>query len=158
MRAGATGFLALVLLAFATSTAHAECVRIPPEEWLKSPATELAFSGKVVEVTKAGELGVRATFEVERVWKGHVSQRFDVYTSSPGSAETPRYEKDHSYVVIARRLLDKEARANAGFGDSDAVVFTGAVCSGEYLIDDFARAVGRGKPPDKNPKAPSRGR
>ena len=155
MRAGRIGFLALAFLALAATTAHAECVKIPPKQWLKYPDTELAFSGKVVEVTKAGELGVRATFEVERVWKGQVSRRFDVYTSPPASAETPYYEKDHSYVVIAKRLLNEEARANAGFGNSDAVVFTGAVCSGFYSVDEFVRSLGRGKPPSKNPKPQS---
>lgn len=79
-------------------------------------------------------------------------QRFDVYTSAPASAETPYYENDHSYVVIAKRLLNEQARANAGFGDSDAVVFTGATCSGFCSVDDFVRAVGRGRPPNKNPK------
>ena len=69
---------------------------------------------------------------------------------APASAETPYYETDHSYVVIAKRLLNKEARANAGFGNSDAVVFTGATCSGFYSVDEFVRAVGRGKPPNKN--------
>lgn len=152
MRVSRTGFLALAFLALAATTAPAECVNIPPKQWLKYSDTELAFSGKVVEVTKAGELGVRATFEVERVWKGQVSERFDVYTSSPGSVENPRYEKDQSYVVIAKRLLDKEARANAGFGNSDAVVFTGATCSGFYSVEEFVRPLGWGKPPSKNPE------
>ena len=139
-----------MLLALVASIARAECVKIPPKEWLKFPDTELTFSGNVAEVTKAGELAVRATFEVERVWKGQVSRWFDVYTSPPASAETPYDEKDHSYVVIATRLLNKEARTNAGFGNSDAVVFTGANCSRLYSVDEFVRAVGRGKPPNKN--------
>lgn len=148
MRAGRIGFLALALLGLAASASHAECVKIPPKQFLNLPDTELAFSGKVVEVTKAGELGVRATFEVERVWKGRVYKRFDTYISPPASAETPYYEKDHSYVVIARRLVNQQARANAGFGDSDAVIFTGMACSALYSVDEFVRAVGRGKPPD----------
>lgn len=128
-------------------SAGAECVKVPPEKLLESPGTELAFSGKVVEVTNVSEQGVRATFEVDRVWAGLVPKRFDMYMIYPASAEAPRYDKDRSYVVIARRLVDKQARAAAGFGDSDAVLFTGVTCSDFYSVEEFVRALGPGKPP-----------
>jgi hypothetical protein len=150
MKAGQTGFLALMILALAASSAHAECVKTPPKQWLKIPEAELAFSGKVVEVTKAGEQGVRATFQVERVWKGPVSERINLYMSPPESPEHPVYEKDHSYMVIAQRLVDRKRRANAGLADSDAVVFTGMQCSPFISVDEFVGAVGRGKPPKQN--------
>jgi hypothetical protein len=128
-------------------SAGAECVKVPPKQLLELPGTELAFSGKVIEVTNVSEQGVRATFDVDRVWAGRVPKRFDMYMTYPASAEAPRYDKDQSYVVIARRLVDKQARGAAGFADSDIVLFTGVTCSDFYSIQEFVRALGPGGPP-----------
>ena len=87
------------------SVINAECVKITPKMWLDAPDSELVFGGKVVEVTDTGEVGSKATFEVERVWRGKVPRRFDVFMWYLASAEAPRYlEKGRSYVVVAKRL------------------------------------------------------
>ena len=138
-----------------------ECVKVPPKQVIDGPDSELAFSGKVIEVTSVSEPAaeasrerpqvVRATFDVDRVWLGRVSKRFDIYMTYPSSAEAPRYDKDRSYVVIAKRLGDKQARAAAGVGDADPVVFTGVQCTDFYSVQEFILALGPGKPPTEKP-------
>ena len=61
------------------SVINAECVKVTPKMWLDAPESELVFGGKIVEVTDTGEVGSKATFEVERVWRGKVPKRFDVF-------------------------------------------------------------------------------
>ena len=130
------------------SVINAECVKITPKMWLDAPDSELVFGGNVVEVTDTGEVGSKATFEVERVWRGKVPKRFDVYMWYLASAEAPRYlEKGRSYVVVAKRLEDKRAREGVGLGGSDLVAFTGVPCSDLHTVEEFVRGVGPGKPP-----------
>ena len=57
----------------AASSTHAECIT-PGEWWLREPTVELVFSGTAVEITRTADLGYRATFDVDRVWKGTVRQ------------------------------------------------------------------------------------
>ena len=152
----------IVLLAMflgVSSAVPRECVRVPPNEVLKVPDAELAFSGKVIEiinvnqpageVTRERPLVVRASFEVDRVWMGRVSKRFDVYMTYPSSSTAARYDPERSYVVIAKRLADKRARAAAAVGDSNTVLFTGVDCTDFYTVDEFVRALGPGKPPSE---------
>ena len=130
------------------SVINAECVKVTPKMWLDAPDSELVFGGKVVEVTDTGEVGSKATFEVERVWRGKVPKRFDVFMWYLASAEAPRYlEKGRCYVVVAKRLEDKRAREGVGLGGSDLVAFTGVPCSDLHTIEEFVRGIGPGKPP-----------
>ena len=130
------------------SVINAECVKITPKMWLDAPDSELVFGGKVAEVTDTGEVGSKATFTVERVWRGKVPKRFDVFMWYLASAEAPRYlEKGRSYVVVAKRLEDKRAREGVGLGGSDLVAFTGVPCSDLHTVEEFVRGVGPGKPP-----------
>ena len=130
------------------SVINAECVKITPKMWLDAPDSELVFGGNVVEVTDTGEVGSKATFEVERVWRGKVPKRFDVFMWYLASAEAPRYlEKGRSYVVVAKRLEDKRAREGVGLGGSDLVAFTGVPCCDLHTVEEFVRGVGPGKPP-----------
>ena len=59
-----------IILAIGTlpAPARGECVRLSPNQLLERPDAELVFAGRVVQVTRTGELGYRATFEVDRVW------------------------------------------------------------------------------------------
>jgi hypothetical protein len=129
------------------STVHAECVRVVSRSLLDNPDAELVFAGKVVQVTSTGDYGLRATFDVDRVWRGKVPKRFDVYVWYLASAEAPRYSKGESYVVAAMRLSDKRARQGVGLGDSDVVAFTGVPCSDGWKVEDLDRLSGPGKPP-----------
>ena len=140
-------FASLLLLTLTAESVRAECVKVPPTQLLDAPGTELVFSGRVVEVTESGEYGARASFQVEQVWKGQVPEAFAIFMWYGDSAEAPRYEKGRSYAVVAKRLTDKRARADVGLGASNSVAFTGVTCSGDYSAEEFARGLGRGKPP-----------
>jgi hypothetical protein len=125
-------------------TVYAECVKVTPKMWLDAPSSELVFAGTLVELAATGESGSKATFEVERVWRGKVTKRFDVYMWHLASAETPRYlEKGQSYVVVAKRLEDKRGRDGVGLDGSDVVAFTGVPCSGLYTVEEFVRQLAR---------------
>jgi hypothetical protein len=137
--------IALVVLPTAVD---AECVKVTPKMLRDAPSSELVFAGTVVEVTRTSELGSRATFEVQRVWRGKVPKRFDVYMWDLASPEAPRFEKmGLSYVVVAKRLENQRARDGVGLGRSNAVAFTGVECSGGHPVEEFVRGVGPGKPP-----------
>src|SRR4029453_11252833 len=76
-RAGLASLLAAVL-SWVPATGS-ECVKLSPKTVVEEPSNELIFSGKVVAATRTAHLGYRATFDVERVWKGPVGKRFDLY-------------------------------------------------------------------------------
>ena len=57
---------------------HAECIGMPAKWVMGQKDVELVFSGTVVEVVRTADLGYRATFDVDRVWKGSVSKRLDL--------------------------------------------------------------------------------
>ena len=70
---------------------------------------EVVFAGTVVAVTRTAELGYRATFEVDRVWKGTVMKRFDLYVWEL-SPERPRFEVGKHYLALARTLVSSRER------------------------------------------------
>src|SRR4030095_12875223 len=76
-RAGLASLLAAVL-SWVPATGS-ECVKLSPKTVVEEPSKELIFRGKGVAVTRTADLGYRATFDVERVWKGPVGKRFDLY-------------------------------------------------------------------------------
>jgi hypothetical protein len=106
---------------------------------------ELVFSGTVVDVTRTGDVGYRATFDVDRVWKGVVPRRIDLYVWEL-APEVPRFEAGHHYVALAGRLVDPRARQAAGLGVSHTIAFTPVQCS-DALAPDLIRELGVGQPP-----------
>lgn len=141
------GLLGVALLLLSVFPAHAECIKLVPKQILDSPDTRLVFSGTVLKIVSSGERGLRTTFEVDQVWKGEVPKQFVLYTWFLDSAETPRYESGHSYVVAAKRLTDRRARDGVGLGNSNAAAFKAVPCSGLFSTEEFVGAMGPGKPP-----------
>ena len=68
---------ALLVLSLMPASASGECLT-PSARTLDEPTVELVFGGYVVGITQVAELGVRVTFNVERVWKGSVPKRLDL--------------------------------------------------------------------------------
>jgi hypothetical protein len=136
--------IAVVVMA---PTVKAECLRMTPKMLRDAPSSELVFAGTVLEVTQIGESGAKATFDVERVWRGKVPKRIDVFMWFLACAEAPQYQKGQSYVVVVQRLEDKRAREGVGLGGSDVIAFTGVPCSAGHTVEEFVRQLGRGKPP-----------
>jgi hypothetical protein len=135
----------------AAQSATAECVMVSAKAMLEAPDTELAFSGKVVTITRTAELGYRATFEVDRVWQGSVVRRFDLYVWEL-EPEKPRFEVGHQYVAFAKRLSSR-AREGVGLSATDPVAFTPVTCSDGYsLSPDSVRRTIQELGPGKTPK------
>ena len=98
------------------SSAHAECI-IPGEWWLRGPTVELVFSGTAVEITRTAELGYRATFDVDRVWKGTVPRRLDLYVWEL-QVEMNEIVRGRKYLVGATGLIEARERKGVGLAET----------------------------------------
>jgi hypothetical protein len=137
----------------AVPSARAECVMVSAKAMLEGPSTELAFSGRVVEIIRTADLGYRATFEVDRVWRGSLTKRFDLYVWEM-EPEKPRFEVDRQYVAFAQRLSTR-ARQGVGLSETDPVAFTPVTCSDGYSLSpdrvrDTIQELGPGKSPKES--------
>jgi hypothetical protein len=125
--------------------ARAECFVLTGPFVMGAPTIELVFSGRVVDIARTAELGYRATFDVDGVWKGTVPRRFDLYVWEL-APESPRFEKGQRYVALANHMSDQRARAGVGLGASDIVAFTPTTCSGA-VAREIESQLGPGYPP-----------
>jgi hypothetical protein len=87
-----TSSVAIAVAVFAPSSTHAECFSLTAQHVLSSPGSDIVFSGRVVAIARTGELGYRATFDVDRVWKGTAPRRLDLYAWER-AAEMPRWRR-----------------------------------------------------------------
>lgn len=141
-------FVAFLVSLVPVTSAHAECVRISPKMAADGAYGELLFSGKVVEIARTSDLGYRATFDVDHVWRGSVSKRFALYVWDL-AAETPSFEAGREYVAVAKRLADA-MREKVGVSSTDVTAYTPVTCSGGYSVSEFLRELGPGKPPQES--------
>jgi hypothetical protein len=132
--------LGIVIAALLTAPSPgAECFILTAKFVMQEKAIELVFSGTVVNVTRTVDLGYRATFEVDRVWKGSVPRRFDIYVWE-GDSEIPRFEINQHPVVLAHRLTEFRAKQHLGAWTGD-VLFGPVGCS-IALDEHFVRDLG----------------
>jgi hypothetical protein len=137
----------VVVCVLTSASARAECVRVTAKDVQEAERYELVFSGTVVEITRTAELGYRASFEVERVWKGSVTKRFDLYVWEL-DPEIPRFIVGRHYLALAKKLVSAPARRGAGLGDSNTLAFTPVQCSDpDSLAPNIIRDLGPGQPP-----------
>ena len=134
-------------------SAASECVKLPAKELAKAvmedKTTELVFSGTVVAITRTAELGYRATFDVDRVWKGAVTKEFELYIWELRS-ENPGFLVEQTYIVLATRLVTPREREGVGVSSPDTVAFTPVQCSDSSLLDpNLVRYLGAGVPPKR---------
>jgi hypothetical protein len=145
----ATAFVATVVAALLVTTVagRAECITQTATAILESKLNELVFFGRVAQITRTADFGYRATFEVQRVWKGSTAKHTELYVWEL-APEVPRFEVGRTYVAVARRLVDPKVREGAGVPQGDALVFTPAQCSDPpSLVPNIVEALGVGKPP-----------
>jgi len=128
----------------ATSPVHAECFVLAAKYVMEQKAVEVVFSGTVVSVTRTSPYGYRATFDVDRVWKGSVPKRFDLYVWEL-AAEVPGFVLGQHSVVLAQRLT-YTTREGVGIEKSDADAFGPAQCS-MALDANIVRDLGPGESP-----------
>lgn len=132
----------------APASARAECIN--PGRWsLDQPYTELVFSGTVVGINQVADQGVRLTFNVDRVWKGSVPKRFNLYVSQL-DAEMPTIEFARRYLVVAT-TMNVRSRQSVGLPDIGPPVFRPVDCGAlDYGFAERAgtiRNLGDGQPP-----------
>src|SRR6516225_3751761 len=113
--------------------ATAECVTRSASEVLRDPGVEVVLLGTATSVIRTGEYGYRATFSVDRVWKGSVSNTFSVYVWER-SAESPGFDVGRAFIVQARRMVAADARREVGIVDDDTIAFTPIACSDYFLF------------------------
>jgi hypothetical protein len=138
-----SAIISAVLVFLAGATTHGECLPLTAEKALKN---EVVFLGRVVDTSRTAPAGYRATFAVDSVWKGTVSKQFAVHVWEVAT-ETPRFEPNEVYLVVAKRISAPDWRQGVGLAD-DAVAFTPVPCSGSTELGPTTLSdLGPGKPP-----------
>ena len=131
-------------------SARAECVMVTAKQVLENPGFELVFSGTVIAADSTGEQGYRVTFDVDRVWKGSVSKRFDLYVS-PRVAETPTFELGRHSVAVAWNSITHVCGNSSDLAATDTVAFTPVPCTDSAsLSPSFIQDMGPSKPPNQS--------
>ena len=135
-------------LALAQS-ARAECVNAPLQLW-EFHGAPIIFAGTAVSITPInppGEpntlMGTKITFDVDRVWKGSVGKRVDLYMLL--SPENPNFAVGRRSAVLAR-YLSREEKQRLGLGDTEAPVLTAMICTGIISVYEVTDTFGAGKP------------
>jgi hypothetical protein len=132
--------------------ARAECVTPTPAR-INEYSTELVFSGRVEGLNQVNDLGVHVTFNVDRVWKGSVPKRFELYVWQLNS-EAAKFEFQRPYIVFAYRMPERD-RQHVGLTDRDPIAFTATSCgavlaltraSSDANASEILRQLGEGQP------------
>jgi hypothetical protein len=110
---------ATIATAMVGITLHAECALITAEAVMSHREYELVFGGRVVDIQDFGPSGARVTFDVQRVWKGAVPSRIDLYYGRM-SSEGPQsqFAQGEYGVAVAVRLKDVAMRRAFGVPDT----------------------------------------
>jgi hypothetical protein len=146
-------FVLVVASLLAAASARAECIEAG-DWWLRAEGVELVFSGTVSAISRTAEVGYRAAFDVDRVWKGNVSSHFNLYVWELAEGMS-RLEVGHRYLVGAKRLINPRERQGVGLTDSDVIAFGQVDCGAPAYKDaeksGAIRGLGVGRSPDQPP-------
>jgi len=145
LRLGTSSLLSAALLLI-PSIGRAECVGQTGKDVMAQKSVDLVFSGTVVSITPIEQYDrYRATFEVDRVWKGSVPKRFDLYVAAMEEG-IQRFQVGQWSVVTATRIRDRRTRQAFALGSSSTVAFKAPICS-DALSSEIRRQLGPGYPP-----------
>lgn len=152
---GRTVLSLIVTLLLSVVAAHAECFGKTAKSVMANPHEELVFVGTVVDVTRAGALGQRATFQVTRVWKGSVPERFDLYVWELTEGR-PHFEKGQRHMGFAAMAKDPRVLQEVGRDSSKEPTFIATSCSELLsLSPTIERDLGPGYEPQRQTKGPA---
>jgi len=138
----AYAYATIVYLLLGATNLSAECVQQTAKSAMSSHA--LTFSGTVVEITQTLPFGARVTFEVDWVWKGFVTRRFDLYVSYR-ETELPQFEIGKRYLAMGD-LLRPQLRQDVGLDEKNTVAYAPARCSDWTTTE---ADLGTGAPPER---------
>jgi hypothetical protein len=142
---------------------------------LPQESVAIVFSGTVASVERAGPTET-VTFDVDRVWKGFVSQRITIYRPIPVAPSPPKrsggggigpgeftptiFKGGDRYVVVAHSLSVTE-RKNLGLADREETLGTD-ICGGGSrpfaVAEQELATLGQGRPPTPLASGPRRPR
>lgn len=140
--------LVALAVTLAAATVYAECFTLTAKYVMSEPGFEVVFAGRAVHTVHIGERVSRVTFEVNRVWKGSVPARVDVYVAE-FIAEKPHFSERTESVVLARKLKNAELRRAAGLSDSAAATELEAMTCSDAHEPNIAQKLGRSYPPTR---------
>jgi hypothetical protein len=131
------GGIAVILLVMLGSDASAQCPLIGFDEM------KVIFHGTVIDVSKAPKI----TFDVDRVWKGQASRRFDVtYPSQISriwvSEGLNRFDVRQSYLVLAREIKAQRGSASGIAAQQNTLLIPDACGTRSMTLDEAIRHVG----------------
>jgi len=136
--------LIVALLVTGASNVNAECIQLTAKSALSHA---LVFKGTAVQMTNTGPEGVRVTFDVDRVWKGSVTQRFDIYVSWR-QVEIPYFEIGRRHLVIADPQTNPQRRQEVGLDEQSTVAYFPVQCS-DSPASTIESDLGVGSPPQR---------
>jgi len=129
---------------FTAQAAPGECVHVGIQDFVGLHEDWIIFRGtpsSFAEVNDPqGRLRFKYTVDVERVWKGSVGRRIEIYVSLSGNS--PQFEIGHPSLVIAGALTDAVKR-RLGVTGTDA--YAPAACSGGYKESEITTVYGPGR-------------
>jgi hypothetical protein len=137
--------LVVSTLLMVTSPARGECFSMTAQFVMDNTSIEFVFKGKAVDVTRTADLGYRVTFDVDRVWKGTVPKRIDLYVWEL-QAEIGRFDAGREYLALAKRLVDPRERDRVGLSGNDAAAFAPVSCWAS-VEPNIIRDLGVGRAP-----------
>jgi hypothetical protein len=155
MRVHVAGIVSAVLLStmLTGQAAHAECVIVGVQEWLKGHEDWIVLKGTATSITEIvvpehpeRHIGFKVTLDVERFWKGSVGKRVELYVDL--KAENPQFEPGHS-TIFAATVLGDAARQRLGITGTDTLA--PLMCSDLHSESEITNALGTGKEPPKEP-------
>jgi hypothetical protein len=157
MRVNVATMVSVALLSsmVAAQTASGECVKVGVRDFLGQHADRIFLKGTTLSVTPIGDpartSGFKVTFDVERVWKGSVSKRVELYVDL--KADNPQFQLGHS-AIFAATVLGDAARRLYGIIGTDTPAYAPIMCSDLFSESEITDALGAGNEPKE---AASRG-
>jgi hypothetical protein len=130
-----------------TSGVRAECIRVWKDAADAERRSTMVFSGTVVAL-KGDPDGLFATFDVQRVYKGHVAHRLVLPLHT--DLDTFRLVEGMTYLIFADQLHG-DARDLRGPTETEPVFFISLCSPSRQLtsVNERIQELGKPRPPSK---------
>jgi hypothetical protein len=158
MRANVPAIVSAVLFSsiLTAQAAHGECVKVPLPDLLSEHKGSILLQGNALSITETGEPdrvnGMKVIFQVERVWKGSVGRRIEIYKDF--SPEQARFEVGGSSYVLVVEITNPARRRFFGITGTDTLAYASVHCGLEdYSVSEITgalKALGLGSEPRKD--------
>jgi hypothetical protein len=157
MRLGRAAITAAVLFLpmLTAKPAHGECIKVTNQSPLDVRKGSILLKGSALSVTPLGEpartYGFKVVFDVERVWKGRVGKRIEIYQDL--SAEQAQFGVGASSYYLVTEITDPARRLFFGITGTTpayAPLHCGLEDYSASEIMGFLEMLGPGNEPSKS--------